>query len=719
MNHHIFRSLLVSGPAVLIVATPGHALAAQSASAEQANSSDIVVTAQRRVELSRDVPISITTLASEDLQRANVDELRDIPRITPALRFDNNGAFTQPTIRGIGTSVTNPGAGANVGIYIDGFYSPNPLAADIQLMNLKNIQVLKGPQGTLFGRNTTGGAILITTGDPQLEPGLKAEISYARFNAQRYQAYATTGLSENIAFDVEGLVRKGDGFIRNTVTGNDRQGAYQNWSVRTGLKFTLGDSASLLLRYGHSDIDDPTQVAAGAFERDGRVYSSGVARGGIAATQRRDVSLGSPAFFKLKSDTFQATGSLNLGFADLTSYTQYRKDRVQQRIDLDYSSAPVFQLSIPGTDKTFTQEFLFSGHQAERLKWTAGLFYFDNSSHFPGNRASQSNGPFNLISGSGTTTRSYAVFADVTYEVVDRLFLTGGLRFSRDQVVDAFLVDLATGARVPVPSAKSNRVIPRAVIRYEISPNASAYASFSRGFKAGILNPLGTAELQYIKPETVTAYEAGLKYGRGALSLDLAAYYYDYKNIQIASRDGGQNLLTNAADSRIYGMEAQFRYQFDDHFQLSGGAAYTNARYKNFPTAPFYDQLANGIFAIVARDASGNPLQRAPDFTANLGARYAIDVAGGEAALSGNWYNTSRIYFDPSRQFAQKGYNLLGAKVEWTDPSDRFTVAAFVENLTDEHYRVQANANAFGVASVWGQPRTFGVSLRTQLGSMR
>lgn len=717
MVRKAFGNYLFAQVAAGAIVAPGTAFAAQPEATAGRESSEIVVTAQRRAERSRDVPISITSIPSEVLRQANIQELRDIPRLTPALRFDNNGAFTQPTIRGIGTSITNAGAGANVGIYVDGFYSPNPLAADLQLMNVQSIQVLKGPQGTLFGRNTTGGAILVTTAQPSSEPGAKAEVSYARFNAQRYQAYATAPIGPNVAIDIEGLYRKGDGFIRNVVTGDDKPGAYEAFAIRTGVKVFLSDTASILLRYAHSDTEDPTQVAAGAYERGGQIFSSGPARGGVAATRRREISIDGRAGFKIRSNSFQGTANIDLGFADFTSYTQYRKDRIEQSLDLDYSSAPAFMLQIPGSDATFTQEFLLSSDRNDRLKWTAGLFYFNNRSLFPANRASIGGGPFNLVSGSGTTTRAYAAFADVTYQIVDRLYLTGGLRYSRDQVLDAFLVNLASGARVPVAAAKTSRVIPRAVVRFETSSNSSVYASFSRGYKAGILNPLGSPDLQYIRPETITAYEGGFKYGDGALSLDLAGYYYTYKNIQIASREAGQNLLTNAANSRIYGAEAQVRYQVDRNFQISGGAAYTNARYKDFLTAPFYNQLPSGVFAITQTDASGNPMQRAPDFTANLAARYEVELAGGTAALSGNWYHTSQVYFDPSRQFPQDGYDLFGAKVEWTDPSDRFTVAVFAENLSDEKYRVQANANTFGVASVWGQPRTVGVSFRAALGS--
>lgn len=222
----------------MAVAMPATAFA-QDAAAEDPSNGEIVVTAQRRAERSVDVPITVATLSAETLTTANVRELGDISKITPGLRFDNAGAFVQPTIRGIGTAVTTSGGGGNVGIYVDGFYSPNPLATNMQLLNVESIQVLKGPQGTLFGRNTTGGAILVSTKDPSTETSGQVKLSYGRFNEFRGQAYATTGLGENLALDVEGLYSRGDGWQRDISNGLRRVGGYENWSVRVGMKTGL------------------------------------------------------------------------------------------------------------------------------------------------------------------------------------------------------------------------------------------------------------------------------------------------------------------------------------------------------------------------------------------------------------------------------------------------------------------------------------------------
>ncbi len=175
--------------AMIYAAIPSAVFAREASDVQavgDAGDGEIVVTAQRRAERSVDVPITLTTLDSAQLATANARDLVDISKITPSLRFDAAAAFVQPTIRGIGTSVATSGGGANVGIYIDGFYSPNPLSANSQLMNIESVQVLKGPQGTLFGRNTTGGAILIQSADPSEQMGGKFKLSYGRFRLRTH-----------------------------------------------------------------------------------------------------------------------------------------------------------------------------------------------------------------------------------------------------------------------------------------------------------------------------------------------------------------------------------------------------------------------------------------------------------------------------------------------------------------------------------------------------
>ena len=728
--------------------------AAQSDTSQSTDalSSEIVVTAQRRAEKSVDVPITVTSLGQDQLATANVQQISDIGRVTPALRFDFSSSYVQPSIRGVGNAVVSSGSSGNVGIYVDGFYTPNPLGSAFQLMNVQSIQVLKGPQGTLFGRNTTGGAILVQTTEPSTETGGAVKLSYGRYNEARGQGYATFGISDRVAIDVEGLYTRGDGWQRNISTGK-KVGDYENWAVRLGMKADLSDSVSLLLRYEHSASDDARPQLPSGY-RD-PVFGSGApffAAPGDATYRKNEVALGShPSdreYFRSNSDVLQATLRADLGFADLTSYSQYRKENVDASIDGDYYGTAVYQLGLPNDNNTWSQEFLLTSKPGSRLQYTVGLFYFENTDtyrvyfdYYPGLPPAYG-GPLLSRSdfsrfGSSTTTRSYAAFADVTYEVTPQLFLTAGGRYARDEIADAYYSDAFmyptrhyVKDKLPdaYKKAQQNHFTPRFVVRYKPTEETSVYASYTRGYKAALLD-VGGGGGAYVRPEKITAYEVGAKYGSRRLSLEASAFYYDYKDLQISLYRFGLAQILNAAKSKIYGLDAQVRYDLTDNLQFNAGAAWVHARYKRFEDAPVYTPClsipasdpnsacaANGIsFVVVPTLLENTTMQRTPEFTGNMGMRYTTDLAQGKLALSGNLYYTSKFYFGPSgNQFPQKAYETLSLRAEWTDPSERYTVALWGENVTNSRYYTQLQYNNNGIGANWSKPATYGVEFSTR-----
>lgn len=731
---------------------------------------EVVVTAQRRSELSRDVPISITSLNAETLEHSGTEQLGDIAKLTPGLRFDAAGSFFQPTIRGVGTAVTTSGGGPNVGIYTDGFFSSNPEVADFQLMKVQSIQVLKGPQGTLFGRNTTGGAILVTTADPSTKPGGELKVSYGSFNATKVQGYGTFGLTDTVAMDFEGLYSRGDDFTRNILTHDDEYGEYDNWSARTGLKAQLSDSVSVLLRYMHSSTNDPSSLLTNAYtdttgqagflkklplsaygtnDSTGRALVDFFLPPTASTSNPNEMDTPFRNTFTNKSDSVQGTVKADVGFADLTSYSQYRKDGSLNLQDLDASAASFFDIYLGIDDTTVSQEFLLNSKPGSRLQWTSGLNYFQNRDTYHVG-ASFGAAPFIPYGGSGTLTRSYAGFVDVTYELTPKLFLTAGGRYSHDRVTDAYfnssvgevsyegpdgnpvsLAGVAPQTKIPVNDLTNNRFTPRAVLRYKPSDESSVYASFTRGYKAGILNVGGSSQLP-VAPETIDAFEVGYKYEVRRFSADVASYYYNYKNLQVSSFLAGLAEVRNAAQSRIWGFDGSVHYRLTDGFNIDAGAAYTHARYTSFKNAPYstycnpavtafsgqpFDcgAIGPGALTQVTADASGNQMQRSPDFTANLGASYFTPLARGELTLSGNLYYTSKFYFDPSQQFVQDGYAVLGLRAQWVDPSQRYTVALYGDNVTDKRYRTQVLANTLGIGNTWSAPATWGLQVGVQL----
>ena len=759
----ITRNFLTTASLIGLMATALAApttVLAQDATASSADtgSAEIVVTAQRREERSVDVPITVATLSPETLRTANVRELADISKITPGLRFDNAGAFFQPTIRGIGTAVTTSGGGGNVGIYVDGFYSPNPLATNAQLLNVQSIQVLKGPQGTLFGRNTTGGAILIQSAEPSTETSGQVKVSYGRYNELRAQAYTTYGISETVAMDVEGLYSRGDGWQHDISNGGRRVGDYENWSVRLGLKADLSENVSVLLRYQHAENNDPRPLLAASYFNpnpeglDTIVSGAPIFAGPGQFTFDPDqIASGTdPEFYRSHSDVVQGTIRADLGFANLASYTQWRKETVDASQELDYSGADVFQLGLPNFNETVSQEFLLTSKPGTKLQWTTGLFYFQNrdtyetyvdnlpafQGFFPGlnfinNRTRQG--------GSSTLTKSYAAFVDLTYELTPQWFLTAGVRYSHDVVDDAYYNNnLFAGGnpltRTYVDPISSDTFTPRAVIRFKPNDHSSVYASYTRGYKAAVIDVGGSCQngpspqnpapfvCNTVKPETIDAFEIGYKFDDRALSLELSAFYYNYKNLQVSYFLSSQASIINAAKSRIYGIDGQIRYRVSDSFEVSAGAAWTHARYVEFLNAPIYRSCVGALpgscgpldsfFVDRSQTLRDATMQRTPEFTGNIAARYSADLGGGRLVLSGNLFYSSKFYAGPSGiQFPQKGYENLALRAEWTDQSDRFTIGVWGDNVTNSRYRTQVQYANNGIGANWNKPTTFGVDL--------
>ncbi len=742
---------------------------AQDVTADAAEG-EILVTAQRRSEKQVDVPITITAIGAQQLETANVQNLPDIAKLTPGLRFDNAGGFFQPTIRGVGTPVVTSGGGSNVGIYVDNFYIPNTLAADFKLTKVQNVTVAKGPQGTLFGHNTTGGAILVQTADPSTTQEFEGKVSYGRYNELKAQGYGTFGLGDRIAMDLEGMYSRGNGW-RTNISNNQRVGDWKAWSVRAGLKVELGDNASILLRYQHSDTDDPDPLLTSSYVDP--VFGSGApifALPGEFTTNKNQIASGSnpedQEFMRIKSDVWQGTIKLDLGFADLASFTQLRKENTDANLELDYSGSHVFELRLPNDNKTWSQEFLLTSKKGSKLQWTGGFFAFENKDIYktffsdvgaavlspfvaiPG--VAMPGVPFPTplrIGGSGTTVRTIAGFLDATYEISPQLFLTAGARYSHDSVTGAYFNGfsapdgLAPGdATFPhkLKSISGNKLTPRVVLRYKPSDQSSIYASYTQGFKSAIIDAGGTCQnpvnlptpenptgagfiCSNIKPEKINAYEIGYKYSGHGLSVELSGFYYDYKNLQVSVYLAGRANILNAANSKIYGLDGQLSYRMDDHLQFNVGAAWTHARYSSFPGAPVYAKCtfpgcfggAGGTtFQVISANIKDGPMQRAPEFTANVGASYSTDLGGGKLTTSGSLYYSSKLYFGPSgSQFPQNGYAVLSLRGQWTDPSEHYSISVYGDNVTNSRFLTQVQASSFGLGANWSKPATYGVEL--------
>ena len=652
-------------------------------------SGEIVVTAQKRSERLQDVPISISAVTGTALQEKSLTQVSQLSQSVPALRIDYAGNTIQPTIRGVGSQVAGPGFYSNIPFYVDGYYIPSPTSSDLDLVNIASVNVLKGPQGTLFGYNATGGAIQIATLDPTQRLTALARASFASYNKASAAAYVAGGLAPGLSMLVAGSYDHGTGFITNIVTGDKHVGRFTHWSGRAKLKWDPNSDVHFTLAYGHTDVNDP--YANNTNARDGQTIGV-IIPGNIIATQRGQISNNAPNFVRLKTNSYTLTSRFNLGFADLTSYTGFRTDKVSQGLEYDDTPANIFaaQWTIP--DKTFTQEVNLTSKGSGRFNWVLGAFYMHTQNvynYFISNPSSPdgTGAPFIPLFTSKNTNRSYALFADGTYEVVDKLFLTVGGRYSWDNPHLSF--NLFPASLTGDGGVKFRNFSPRAVIRYMITPHSNVYGSFTKGYKAGTL-PGSSFSLVPVKPETIDAFEVGYKIANHLVRFNVAGYYYNYKDIQVTAYGAsGTSITRNAAAAHIYGLDGDLSLQLSREFDVTLSGAYTHARYQSFRDAIGFVQDLNathptfGQFQNVNIDATGFPVQRTPEFSGSIGANYHTRIAGGKLALNGNLFYSSKFYFDAVKQLPQKAYELLNLKATWTDPSDRFDLSVFGTNITN------------------------------------
>jgi iron complex outermembrane receptor protein len=717
---------------------PAPASKETSASPEEtdARPGDIVVYAQRRSERLVDVPISITAVSTEALEQAGPTSLENLTKVVPGVYIQRAVYGLSPTIRGIGSTLSASGGEQNVATYIDGVYQPTPTGNVFDLASVAGVEVLKGPQGTLFGRNATGGALLVKTLDPGFQIAGRFNVSYERFDQIRSSAYLNLPITDTIAINGAVAYRYSKGYIRDNRT-NALVNEGNNFTARGKLLFEPSPDFSLILTASHSEFDDPT----------GSNYVSGGLAGiyqlpgldtGPVAYDRFHTSHNTKDIVRTTTDEYNARATLELDFGTITSTTAYIENDLYSINDLDntYATIPA-PITLPPplppivvgffpTDlnvelnvhtKTFSQEFNLSSKGSGPFSYIAGLYYFHNRAQVP--YLLSSGAPLFNASGTG---KSYAAYAEGTYKFGD-LAIFAGARFTHENSVGKS----AQGVSAPSPftriqTSETDKWTPRIGMRYTLSPSANVYATFSKGFKSGVFDltsPNGPA----VKPETVDAFEVGFKSSSSVLSLNAAAFYYDYRDSQVNSTVSGQNgaifnQLFNVPKAEIYGIDIDGTLRFGDAFDIRAAVAYTHTRYVDFKTAPGYtndpanpDSVFGLINANIIVDASGNTMVRAPELTASATFGYHATLGGGNRLdLTVSPYYSSRVYFDFANTLDQKPYATVDAAATLT-LGENTRISVFGRNLTDAIYSTARGLNAVGASRNYAMPRTYGVSL--------
>jgi iron complex outermembrane receptor protein len=682
---------------------PGQCLA----QASQASVSEVIVTATHSQTRLQDTPLAISAYTATQLERSGVRDLRDIAAFTPGLTIGTGeGQGAVPiSIRGVGQNDLGVGADAPIAIYMDGVYLARPYMALFDLVDAERVEVLRGPQGTLYGRNATGGAINVITRRPGDDVVGEAAASYGNFRAWRGQALAMAPLSDTVSGKLAVSASGRSGYTRRAQTGEDLD-PEKTLDVRGTLRWRPSDTLDVQLNADVGYHDMPVVVhdsAAAHFDPDHIA---------LDATPREDRD-----YWGLSLQVTQRFAG-----AELTSISGFRKARLANLIDTDASALKLIHFGQYDDTAQFSQELRLGSTGQRPLQWITGLYYFEEDADtfspiyldFTGILGLPSPTIQNINASNRTT--AYAAFGQASYRLGDAVTVSAGLRWSAETKTFSFLqnftIDLPPVFQsFPRSTQKTSwsNLSPRLGVEYRPTGALLIYSSYSEGFKSG-----GSTSVSLITqpmpnvfgPEKLRAYEAGIKsdWLGGRLRANATAFHYDYRNLQVRTADAyGFLVVRNAANATIDGVELELTARPAPRLELTVAASFLDARYDRF------------IDPISQADFSGSRLNRAPRAQISLGAQRTFALSrGGELLLRGEYAHASRVYHQPGElaAFSRAPSGLFNARLALRGADRRWAVALFGKNLTDERRIGHAFVVLGGPRATITPPRTFGLELR-------
>jgi iron complex outermembrane receptor protein len=706
----------------------------ESATAGPVEDSDIVVTARRRAENLQDVPIAVTAYSGEALERAGAIDITDISDTTPNVTIETSrGTNTTLTafIRGVGQQDPVAGFEAGVGLYLDDVYLNRPQAAVLDIYDVERIEVLRGPQGTLYGRNTIGGAIKYVTRRLSELPSFRARANFGTFRQADLILSASTPVADGVKIGGSVARLSRQGFGDNLTTGKENYNR-DVWAARATVELDPSDTISI--RFSGDYTKDNSNPRGGHRLIKGLLSGAPVlsdvydSRGGLVTPEQEVKAYGGAAHVEI-----ELTDAVTL-----RNIMAYRRDR--SATPIDFEALPARDVDVPAIyrNRQFSNEFqvlIDSGP----LNAVLGVYYlnanannvFDVVLNETGIRIPPPNGPVPGLSVSTTgdvDTETWAAFADLTYDVSDLVHLSAGARYTVDD--RRAVITRRNLAFGPLPELggqgvgnvfSSNftgeetfrKLTPRASISITPSDDHNFYASYSQGFKGGGFDPRGIStqapdlnangvresneifEYFLFDPETVNSYEIGYKaslFDR-RVRLALAGFYADYKDVQVPGSVGAVingiptfvGVTTNAGKASFKGVEAElfatiFRNADGSRLNFAGTLGYLDAQYDEFIT----NVPGTGPVDV----ANFRRIQNTPRWTLSGTLDYSTRMAGGELSASTTLsYRSKTFQFEtPSPYLDQPGYALLDASLVWTSSDDRWTVGLHGKNLTDKQY---------------------------------
>lgn len=703
---------------------PSAAIAQEAVPASQATSLDeVVVTAQRRSENLQSVPIAVSVVSAETLASAGATDITDLNHLAPGLHIQASAGFLVPRIRGIGTTAYGAGLENSIATYVDGVYYASGAGSLLGLNNVAQIDVLKGPQGTLFGRNATGGLIQITTREPSQAFTGQASATYGNYESASASLYLAGGLTDTLAADLAiQIAGQGEGYGVNLNTGNDVYRTEEDFAVRSKWVFSPGPSTDIQLIVDYLGREGSGTVSS--HQAPGTKPLFGPAFAGspwdIDSDIDPDQSLtGGGASLRWE----QGIGDLNF-----LSITAYRESSSYLRFDTDLTPTPALTLSNSTLDdQQFSQEFQIQSGSGSNFQWLAGVYYFSADGKFNPNELTFGGPLINprfpiqtVTSHANQKTESYAAYGQATFAIGPDTNLTAGLRYTTEtrsirSLTEGTLVGgIPTGPLAPETTDSRDYEKPtwRLALDHKLAEGVLVYASYNRGFKSGGFNAALPNDPPF-EPEVLDAYEVGLKsvFLDRRVRLNGAAFFYDYANIQVGRYQNGQIGYYNGASAEIYGADIDIEAHVVSGLTLRAGLSLLHDRFKSFPNAIFAIPRPTGGTQAVIASAEGNRLPLTPDATFNLNINYEKYTTSGTWTVDAGYYANSGWFGQSDNILEQDGYSTFDFALGWRAPDDRIGVRLWGKNLGDE-----AVASALGASDIssivqYEAPRTYGLTL--------
>ncbi|HEX3681463.1 MAG TPA: TonB-dependent receptor [Bryobacteraceae bacterium] len=734
----------------------------------EASSFEVTVTAQKRPENIRDVPISITDVTGDQLEDAGVTNNLELPELVPGLKVDRVGGSTIPAIRGVSSYLTTVGTDANVAMYIDNIYVSSMQAGTLDLPDISSIEVLKGPQGTLYGRNATGGAIRIFTKDPQLRSwGGDFSLSYGNFNDAVIKAFLTGPIIPGkLAASITGYNENADSYYQNLTPEVPLQKIHDD-SARVKLLYKPAEDTQIVLSAGAGQHRDPSAILY--FPLDGVTVAQGVA-GAVIPTQPYQVATNTPIFEETSNDGVSAQFSQHTSVGDFNVLGAQDLAKSEGPVPLVAAAYPApftgLQSNVNDRSDAWSGEVNFASRKFSpfagvtqrsrdrRFSFIAGANYYGKSDKWNPLDVDQNipGSAYAISIFAGQSTKAYAFYGEGTYQLTDKLSIIGGLRYSSEQrgVTGSEVSGLqATGDYYNWGSRTFDSVTQRVSVLYTVDPKTNVYFTYSTGFKSGNFIatsiPFGVTPAQcsaqnaaaagtcafppVLLPETNTAFEGGVKSEpKSWLQLDAAVFGYKLSNIQIESYNNvclknpcPPNPLvqlsgyTNAASATMYGGEFDVNARVASKLFLRAGLSLLNATFSSYENASWFVPAPDnvGMVQTPTTSADGKQLPRAPSATLDLSGTYTKDLDLGVLWFTASAYASARMYYDVGNVFSQPAYATLGLRASFSPARiPKVTASVWGYNVTDTRVILGTILGSTGANVSFAAPATYGATIR-------